>query len=154
MGNSIGANKVPLSKRFTLLLGKITFVLALIISANLFYFKQRIIALFTSDTTVQELTHGVIKLMAVIFLFDATQCFLCGPIRALNLINQQLNLAFLALFVLGLPLSCLFAFLCDMGVFGLQLGMGLALSLQSMIYLRELCAADWEQLACEAVKRI
>ena len=153
-GNAIGASKVALAKRFVVLIAKVTALLVVIISVILFSCSEQIVSLFTNDLVVEEKANTVLKLMSAVYIFDSAQNYLCGPIRALNPPAKALNWAMLLLLILGLPLACLLCFYSDMGLFGLQLGIGIAVFLQTIIYAYCVYSCDWDLISEKAVKRI
>ena len=55
---------------------------------------------------------------------------------------------------MGVPLACWLALKRDMGVLGLQIGVGVAISLQFFTYLTLLLRSDWQQIADEAQLRL
>lgn len=57
-------------------------------------------------------------------------------------------------YILGLPLSCIFGFLLNLGVFGLQAGFTVAVAIQSMSYAIIIAKTDWQKVTDDAVERI
>lgn len=59
-----------------------------------------------------------------------------------------------SLYLFGIPLACLFAFKGDLGVLGLQLGIGVASLLQAILYFSVLLKANWQEITDKSIKRI
>ena len=123
-GNCIGADNVALAKRFVNLVAFITAGFVILIAGIMFFSSSQIANLFTHDKDVLQITIRIIQFVAVLYVVDALQVYLCGPIRALGIQNKAANIAMGALWFFGIPLACLLAFKCDLGVMGLQLGIG------------------------------
>ena len=71
-GNCIGVDNVELGKRFVRLVAKVTLVIVFAISLSLFFLSTHVAQLFTTDVSVLELSYGVLRLVSVVYLIDAT----------------------------------------------------------------------------------
>ena len=85
IGNCIGANNVPLAKRFYHMIAKFTSVVVVILSLVTLIARKPIVALFTHEPNVQEMVENLFILVAIMKLVDSFQCYLQGPIRAMGL---------------------------------------------------------------------
>ena len=70
MSNCFGARNLPLAERFFKVICISTVVAMLVISVTLQVTKTALVAFFTSDATVQEITLGSIKLVSIFCIFD------------------------------------------------------------------------------------
>ena len=85
IGNCIGAQNVPLAKRLFKLISCVTEFVILLMAAMTFCFRDQIVACFTDDKELAQLTSQIIIIAAYLFPLDGTQGYLQGPIRALGL---------------------------------------------------------------------
>ena len=76
IGNSIGANNVPIAKRFMKLITFIIGTIIILLSLITFLARQSIADLFTDDAELAALTTKVLIVAALVFLFDGLQGFL------------------------------------------------------------------------------
>ena len=70
IGNCIGANNIPLAKRFYTLIAKIASVSILALSLMTFFCRRQIVSAFTNDQEVKDMVTVVFIIVAVMFLFD------------------------------------------------------------------------------------
>ena len=96
---------------------------------------------------MQQLTQQVLVLVTFIFFFDCMQGFLQGPIRAIGLQGRASCYTIVLFYLVGLPVACLLGFKFEMGVMGLQAGVGLALMLQFVTYALILRFSNWQEIA-------
>ena len=75
IGNCIGANNVPLAKRFYSLIAKIVTVVVLLISSITFFCRKQIVASYTSVEEVKEMVTPIFTLIAIMKLADSFQCY-------------------------------------------------------------------------------
>ena len=85
IGNCIGANNVPLAKRFFAIINKLTLGIVCVICLGIGLFRNQIVTLFVTDEVVVAMTVPVILLTAFNMIFDGMQGYLQGPIRGLGL---------------------------------------------------------------------
>ena len=119
-----------------------------------FSVRDLIAKAYSSDPQIQALTEKVLLIVSIGFFFDGLQGFFQGPIRAIGLQKWASLLTIFCYYGVGIPLSCLLAFKKEMGVVGLQLGVGIAMVCQFSVYLVTLMRSDWDQKAREVQKRI
>lgn len=85
IGNCIGANNVPLAKRFFYLGLKVNFIVTFTLSLLTFVFRESIADFFTADAEIRHIASNVLILLSFNFLADGMQGFLQAPIRAMGL---------------------------------------------------------------------
>ena len=154
LGNSIGANNVPLAKRFFALIFKIaTFVMCLI-SSLIVLGRKQLVNFFTDDEELGEMTEQVLIVLGCAFVVDGMQGICHGPLRALSLQTKGSVVALVCWWGVALPFGALLAFRYEMGLVGLMLGFATASIIQlvafSIIFLRK----DWSMVAKEARERL
>ena len=70
IGNCIGANNVPLAKRFFGIITKFTMSTILVMSLIIFFARESIIAFYTTDEAVKATCSRVFVILACVFMFD------------------------------------------------------------------------------------
>ena len=85
IGNCIGANNVPLAKRFYWLIGVFTICMIAPLSLTTFFARDFIASYITNEEEVRDSVSNIFILVAIVFVFDAGQTFFCGPILAMGL---------------------------------------------------------------------
>lgn len=154
IGNSIGANNVKLAKRFFSFSLKFSMILVGVIATAIIIARRVILRNLTPDEEVIDITTPLVIIASCNFLTDGLQGALGGSIRALGLQKYAGYIALGCYLLIGLPLSVLLAFKCDLGLKGLLFGMIAATTLQALLYLAILLRADWQEIAYKVAKRI
>ena len=113
----------------------------------IFFGKDLIAEFYSSDPQVKTLTASVLILVSFIFFFDGVQGFLQGPIRAIGLQSRASLWTMLCYYGVGVPLACYLALKKDMGVIGLQIGVGVSIGLQFASYVIILMTSDWQRIS-------
>ena len=129
IGNCIGANNVRLAHRFFRLTLWTTLATVLTLMFPLLFCRESIAKIYSTEPEMQQLTEHVLVLVTFIFFFDCMQGFLQGPIRAIGLQGRASCYTIVLFYLVGLPVACLLGFKFELGVMGLQAGVGLALML-------------------------
>ena len=70
IGNCIGANNIPLAKRFYTLIAKIAAASTLTLSLLTFFCRRQIVSAFTNDQEVKDMVTVVFIIVAAMYLFD------------------------------------------------------------------------------------
>ena len=76
IGIEIGANNVPLAKRYASVISTIAFCTIIGIALLLYYFSVSIAALFSEDPDVFNLTIKAIQILAILHLADGGQGYM------------------------------------------------------------------------------
>jgi Na+-driven multidrug efflux pump len=79
--------------------------------------------------------------------FDMAQGFIQGPIKGLGMQFKASILCIACHWLLSLPSAYIFAFVVDMGVEGLLVGIGVGTFAQCMSYAGLMHCAKWEQIS-------
>ena len=67
--------------------------------------RQAFLEIYTDDMAVQEISHGLLLVLALQFLFGGFQTFLQGPIRALGLQETASYFAIGNYWLIGVPFA-------------------------------------------------
>ena len=126
IGNCIGANNVPLAKRFFRLICKVNLAVVISLSLLVATARHQIVAFYTNDEAVRQIVSQVLIVLAVNFTSDGMQSFLQGPVRAMGLQKIASFMSLGCYYVIGIPSSLLLGLTADLGVLGLEAGFGIA----------------------------
>lgn len=100
-------------------------------------FGQSIAMLYTLDANVVSLATALLMLGAVMQLFDGVQICAGGALRGLEETKAPMQYAMLGYWVLGIPLSILFAFGLGLNGRGLWIGLIIGLSVTAVLGVRK-----------------
>jgi MATE family multidrug resistance protein len=78
--------------------------------------------LYVSEVPVIELASSLLIVAALFQLFDGTQATAIGVLRGLTDVKIPLLISFGAYWIIGVPVSYIFAFIFDWGTIGVWLG--------------------------------
>lgn len=110
--------------------------------------RETVTALFTSDPRLTEITLSMYPFLCLYAnLVDSMQMPFQGMVRALGIQTLASLVAVACYYILSVPLSCVFAFVSDLGIFGLWLGLYCGVTMQFFIMIFITVRADWTQLA-------
>ena len=84
IGNYIGGGKHEHAEKVYRVSFTASVALFLMVSLSVGVFRAQIVAIFSSDPVVRDLTAHCLLLLSVCYVFDGTQNYLQGPIRALG----------------------------------------------------------------------
>ena len=143
VGNCIGANNVPLAKRFFSFTMKVTIALILMIVITTVLARRQLAMVFTDDEQLIEMTAPLILLAGLNFFADGFQGYLQGPIRAMGLQQVASYIALASYWLIALPLAIIFCFVCDVGVSGLLKAIMIGAACQCLSYLSLLICTNW-----------
>lgn len=112
----------------------INIVLALLVSAFLWFEGDVVIGLFTDDAKVFALAVATMSAMIVYQISDAIQVTLAQSLRGLSHVRSMMVMGFVGYFVVGIPASYWLGVVWLENVAGLLLGLTLALISSSLLY--------------------
>jgi MATE family multidrug resistance protein len=107
------------------------------------------------DEDVRVLAESIVPLAALFTTSDGAQAVMSGVLRGLGRQNIGAAAGFIAYYVIGIPLSLVFGFYFDMGLWGVWLGMTLGMFVVSFVMMPYLYfAVDWNTECDKAAQRI
>ena len=154
LGNSIGANNVPLAKRFAGMIFKFAALVVFSLGALVILARSFITDLFATEENLVAMTSKLVIVLGCCFLVDGMQATLHGPIRALGLQHKAGLIAISCYWLIGLPLAAILAFKCDYGVYGLMSGFSSATITEAIAFAIIVKRKNWQQAAKESQARI
>ena len=100
----------------------------MLFAAVIFFVAPRpLIALYTSDSRVLAVGPSLLGLAAAFQIFDGIQTVSTGALRGLGETRVPMLANFVGYWILGLPLGLSLCFLLHWGIYGLWIGLTLAL---------------------------
>ena len=150
VGHAVGAGDKERARRA----GWLAMVLAtgfmVLAGITFFVFPRPLIALYTSDPQVLAVGPSLLWIAAAFQIFDGVQTVCTGALRGLGETRAPMVANFIGYWILGLPLGLILCFVLKWGVYGMWIGLTLALIVISSILLRrwhreseQLCAGTF-----------
>lgn len=136
VGHAVGSNDPSRARRagwLALALGSAFMLLAAIV---FLVAPVPLIRLYTSDPRVLAVGPGLLWIAAAFQMFDGIQTVTTGALRGLGETRAPMVANFIGYWILGLPLGLTLCFVLHRGIFGLWLGLTLALVIIALILLR------------------
>ena len=129
-------------------------VVSIALAVFLVDYKEPLIALFTKEHDVTELSIKIMPIVGIKFIFDGMQGYLQGVIRGLGL--QQLGsiIALIVAYVIQIPLSVILAFKLHWGIAGLWWADAFCMMIQGISYYLLSVVSDWDEITKNVLKRI
>lgn len=115
----------------------INWLLAVLLSVPTLLLRDKVGLLFTHDREVVQLVSDVVLVMLAYQLGDALQCTYSGALRGMANVRPMVWIAFVAYFVISLPLGYLFGHVCGWGLVGIWLAFPFGLTTAGVLYYRE-----------------
>ena len=123
-----------------MVLGGVAFLLA----------PRPLIELFTHDPQVLAVGPSLLWIAAAFQIFDGVQTVCTGALRGLGETRAPMLANFIGYWILGLPLGLILCFVLKLGIYGMWIGLTLALIVISSILLYR-WHKESEQLCAETV---
>jgi len=136
VGHAVGAGDKPRARRAGwLALGLGT---AFMVFAGVVFLvaPKPLIELFTHDPRVLAVGPSLLWIAAAFQIFDGVQTICTGALRGLGETRAPMVANFIGYWVLGLPLGLILCFVLKWGIYGMWIGLTLALVVISTILLR------------------
>ena len=131
-----GAGNLPETKRVAQAGLYLTWVMALVITVPIVLFRAHIGPIFTDSGGVATLVATVVPVFAVYQLGDALQCIYGNALRGMADVKPLIPMAFIAYFLISLPLGYLFGFVCGWGFVGVWAAFPFGLTSAGLMYWR------------------
>ena len=153
-GNILGSNEpdsARVSSRAALSLGLLfaSFNFMFYLSVKDFWGK-----LWLDNDNVTNIISQILPLIAVFQLSDGLNCVAGGILRGCGEQRIGASVNFIGYYGLGIPLSLVLAFYYNLGLFGLWIGVSLAVVLVSFFEVLIILRLDWKAQAKKAQDRL
>lgn len=137
VSNARGSNRAHEIRPIVTASIHIVLALILVVTSVMFFTRQYIGYIFTDSSEVALLVSAIIIPMMVYQLGDGMQISLAGALRGLGVVKPMVWIAFVSYFVVSLPASYLFAFVCNGGAPGVWWGYPVGLSCAALLFFRQ-----------------
>jgi MATE family multidrug resistance protein len=127
VGHAVGAGDVARARRAGWLALGLGTSFMLCAALTFVAFPRPLIALYTSDARVLALGPALLWVVAAFQVFDGIQIVSTGALRGLGETRAPMIANLIGYWVLGLPLGFLLCFFFHRGIYGLWIGLTLAL---------------------------
>jgi len=152
IGYRVGSGEVMQAKTTAAIAMVCTVVFAIIAALFILMTREYLVAIFTTDQVVRDLSYTLLLFVVFFLVFDATQSTAIGCLRGYKDTRRPLAIALFSYWGIGLPLGCMlgFGWLSDpLGVFGFWIGLSVGLGTAACL----LCARLWQVSKNEALIR-
>ena len=142
IGFRIGAQEIAQARTSAALVIAATSVVALLGSACIYFLRFGLVALYTEDSSVMDLSSQLLLFVVFFLLFDALQATAVGALRGYKDTRTPMLIAMFSYWVVGLPSECALGFGWfgePMGVYGFWIGLAVGVGTAAVL----LCTRLW-----------
>ena len=136
IGFRVGANEIMDARLTALIAFLTTAVVAIFGALMIFFFREPMVSLYTTDMEVFTLAASLLLLVVFFLFFDASQVTFIGILRGYKDTRVPMWIALFSYWVVGLPVQIIlgFGFLGEpMGVYGFWLGLAAGVGCASVL---------------------
>jgi len=154
VGNSVGAQNIPRSKRISRLIFSMCVFVQLIFALVLYFSQNQWPLIFTKDPDVTTLVIQVIPLLSVFCVIDAAQTAIGGILRGVG--KQAFGAAayLCSYYIVGMSIGIPLAMCTDLGLMGLWIGITSAATSSLILLGSVYLFMSWDNIIKAAQKRI
>ena len=131
-----GAGQMEETRRVAVAGLWLTWLMALIVSWPLFVLRHQVGLPFTDEPKVAMLVAVLIPVFCVYQVGDALQCIYANALRGMADVRPMIWIAFVAYFIVSLPLGYLFGFILNLGLTGVWMAFPFGLTTAGVLYWR------------------
>ncbi len=131
-----GADRMPDVQRVAMSGLLLTCFMGLCIILPIFLLRHQLGWWFTDSAEVASLVAIVILPMSLYQMGDALQCTYAGALRGMADVRPMIRIAFIAYFLISLPLGWLFGFVMNWGLTGVWMAFPFGLTSAGIMYYR------------------
>lgn len=123
VGYEVGAKRYKDARTYSWLSVGAAVIISFFSACILFFFREQIASIYTTDETVIQLTIQFFVFAALFQLSDAIQAPVQGSLRGYKDVNVTFIMAIISYWVIGLPIGYLLSKYTDFGPFGYWIGL-------------------------------
>lgn len=123
VGYEVGAKRFKDARIYSWLSVSTAVLFSFFSACILFFFREQIAGIYTTDETVIQLTIQFFVFAALFQLSDAIQAPVQGSLRGYKDVNVTFIMAIISYWVIGLPIGYLLSKYTDFGPFGYWIGL-------------------------------
>lgn len=113
----------------------LTWIMGTVLAVPIFLFRHQLGALFTSDAQVSIMVASMVVPLCVYQYSDAMQCIFANALRGMADVKPMVWIAFVAYFLVSLPLGYVFSFPCHWGILGVWWAFPFGLTTAGVLYM-------------------
>ena len=132
----------------------ITITLLITLGLVIIVARHSLVHFFSEDPELVGYTAFLFIFVGLSAFADGLSGYMQGPIRGLGLQKKAGYMAVASYWLLGMPLCVILAFIADLSVSGLYIGILAATLLLGMLYTIMVIRTSWQDIADAAVERI
>ncbi len=113
---------------------RLNLLFSLIMGLPILLFRHQIGGLFTDNTQVQEIVAMLIIMLMVYQFGDGLQYTFANGLRGIACVKPMVTYAFIAYFIISLPMGYTLGFPCGMGILGIWIAFPFGLTAAGILY--------------------
>ncbi len=113
----------------------LTWIMGTMLAVPIFLFRHHLGGLFTDNAEVSVMVASLIIPLCVYQYSDAMQCVFANALRGMADVKPMVWIAFIAYFLVSLPLGYLFGFPCHWGITGVWWAFPFGLTTAGVLYM-------------------
>jgi len=157
VGNLIGEERAGQARRAALITVLLVFPCLTPLNIFLYAIRRSLASVFTEDKVVAKMVTDLLALVQVFSLFDGLQAALTGVINGVGKQAVAAPIISVCYWLIGTPIGVVFAFgffgIQPLGVFGLWIGMIVAVFLHALSFGVLVFYIDWAQTVKDVKQR-
>ena len=122
VGNAIGEGNYKKADSYFKLVALYSFILDSILAITIFFLKEGLASLYTSEENLIPLVTEAYNVMLLILLLHGMAMVQAGAVRGLGMLEIGSYMVLFAFYIVSLPMAYLFTFVLNMGMPGLWWG--------------------------------
>ena len=130
-----GAGRLPETRHVAFAGLHLNLLLGLLTAVPIFLLRNQIGGWFVNSAEVSALVAAVVIPLCIYQFGDALQCTYCNALRGMEDVKPLVWIAFVAYFVISLPLGYLFGFTLNGGLWGIWMAFPFGLTTAGILYL-------------------
>ena len=130
-----GAGRLPETRHVAFAGLHLNLLLGLLTAVPIFLLRNQIGGWFVDSAEVSALVAAVVIPLCIYQFGDALQCTYCNALRGMEDVKPLVWIAFVAYFVISLPLGYLFGFTLNGGLWGIWMAFPFGLTTAGILYL-------------------
>lgn len=115
---------------------RMAFVFSAVMSIPVLVYRYHIGAIFADDAQVGIIVANLVWIMALYQFGDGLQYTYANALRGIACVKPMMNYAFIAYFVINLPLGYGLGFVCDFGIYGVWAAFPVGLTVAGILFYR------------------
>ena len=113
---------------------RLNLFISFVLSIPILLFRNHIGGLFSENIEVQLYVSGLILILALYQFGDGMQYAFANALRGIACVQPMVTYAFIAYFVVSLPLGYTLGFICDLGIYGIWTAFPFGLTIAGFLY--------------------